>query len=192
VRRSDRRGEGNRAGAPTSGGWGGGKDITAAIAFLERRPAVDAGRIGGIGLSVGGELMLETAAETEALRAVVSEGAGARTFSEDMDQDVSGVEKWLGAPLSAIKTASIAVFSDQSPPANLRDLVGRIAPRPLLLIAAPNSPNGEDLNTGYYEAAGEPKTLWQIPESKHVGGLEARPAEYERRVTGFFDRALRP
>jgi hypothetical protein len=70
--------------------------------------------------------------------------------------------------------------------------VPRIAPRPLLLIAAPNSPNGERLNRGYFKAAGTPKALWEIPESKHIGGLTARPAEYERRVVGFFDRALGP
>jgi hypothetical protein len=68
--------------------------------------------------------------------------------------------------------------------------VPRIAPRPLLLIAAPNAPTGEDLNRGYFAAAGQPKTLWEIPESGHVGGLSARPREYERRVVGFFDRAL--
>ena len=39
-------------------------------------------------------------------------------------------------------------------------------------------------------AAGAPKTLWEIPESKHVDGLQARPREYERRVVGFFDDAL--
>ena len=50
----------------------------------------------------------------------------------------------------------------------------------------------EALNVEYFKAAGEPKTLWAIPESKHVGGLEARPAEYERRVIGFFDDALLP
>jgi hypothetical protein len=188
----DRRGEGKSEGEPNSWGWGGGKDIEAAIAFLQRRPDVEPGRIGGIGLSVGGELMLETAAGNEDLAAVVSEGAGARSFTEDMDQDVPGLEKLTGAPLAAIKTASIAVFSNQSPPENLKNLVGKIAPRPLFLIAAPNSPNGEDLNTGYYSAAGEPKTLWEIPESRHVGGLEARPEEYERRVVGFFDEALLP
>ena len=62
----------------------------------------------------------------------------------------------------------------------------------MFLIAAPNSPHGEDLNTGYYEAAGQPKTLWEIPESRHVGGLAARPEEYEQRVIGFFDQALLP
>src|SRR4029453_13150844 len=133
--------------------------------------------------------MLETAAANEGLAAVVSEGAGARSFTEDMDQDVPQRDKLIGLPLTVLKTASIGVFSNQTPPDNLKDLVGRIAPRPVFLIAAPDSGHGEELNRGYYAAAGEPKTLWEIPESKHVGGLDARPQEYERRVVGFFDEA---
>ena len=38
-------------------------------------------------------------------------------------------------------------------------------------------------------AAGDAE-LWEIPEAHHVGGLQARPEEYERRVVGFFDEAL--
>jgi dienelactone hydrolase len=186
----DRRGEGKSDGEPNAFGWGGDKDIKAAIAFLQRRRGVDPDRIGGIGLSVGGELMLEAAADTDALAAVVSEGAGARMFTEEMDQDMSGLEKAIMAPSAWLKNASLAVFSNQSSPANLKDLVPKIAPRPMFLIAAPNSPNGEDLNRGYFKAAGEPKTLWEIPEAGHTGGLSARPEEYERRVVGFFDRSL--
>jgi hypothetical protein len=186
----DRRGEGRSEGEPNSWGWGGDEDVKAAIAFLQRRPDVERGRIGGIGLSVGGEMMLEAASETESLAAVVSEGAGARMFTEEMDEEHPGLEKATIALPAWIKQASIAVFANQSPPTNLKDLVPKIAPRAMLLIAAPNAPTGEDLNRGYYAAAGEPKTLWEIPESKHVGGLEARPAEYERRVTRFFDETL--
>jgi uncharacterized protein len=186
----DRRGEGKSEGEPNVFGWGGEKDVKAAIDFLQDLPDVDPDRIGGIGLSVGGEMMLEAAAETDELKAVVSEGAGPRAFSDEMDLELSGFEKWSNAVASALKTGSLAVSTNQSPPANLKDLVGRIAPRPVFLIAAPNSPNGERLNRGYFKAAGEPKTLWEIPESKHIGGLAARPAEYERRVIGFFDRAL--
>jgi hypothetical protein len=186
----DRRGEGESEGEPNSWGWDGDRDIKAAIAFLQRRRDVDPKRIGGIGLSVGGEMMLEAASETTGLRAVVSEGAGARAFSDEMHHDVGTLERALSAPMYAAKTAAVAVFANQMPPVDLEDVVGRIAPRPVLLIAAPNSPNGEDLNRGYYEAAGEPKTLWEIPESGHTGGIEARPREYERRVVAFFDRAL--
>ena len=130
-------------------------------------------------------MMIEAAAETGALAAVVSEGAGARAFADEMDHDVDPVEHVLGIPPYAVRTAAVGVFANQTPPHKLEGLVGRIAPRPLMLIAAPNSPNGEDLNRRFIRAAGAPKTLWEIPESKHVGGIVARPAEYERRVVGF-------
>jgi hypothetical protein len=63
-------------------------------------------------------------------------------------------------------------------------------PRPVFIIWTRNGVDTEALNPVYYEAAGAPKTLWEIPESKHIGGLQARPREYERRVVGFFDDAL--
>ena len=189
----DRRGEGRSDGKPNWWGWRGTKDIDAAIRFLEHRPDVQPGRIGGIGQSVGGEMMLEEAARNPSLAAVVSDGAGARTFSEEMDEDTEGtvLDKAFAPLQSAIKSASVAVFGNSSPPANLKTLTPKIA-APVLLIAAPNSPNGERLNRLYARTGGDNVTLWEIPEAAHVGGIDARPAEYERRVVGFFDRALRP
>jgi hypothetical protein len=32
--------------------------------------------------------------------------------------------------------------------------------------------------------------VWEVPEGGHVGGAEALPREYERRMVGFFDNAL--
>jgi hypothetical protein len=186
----DRRGEGDSEGEPNAFGWGGDRDIKAAIDFLQHRPDVDPERIGGIGLSVGGELMLEAAAETRDLKAVASEGAGARAFSDEMDQDMSGTDRFLNGAGIGVRVGAVSVFSNESPPPNLKDVVARIAPRPIMLIAAPNSKHGEELNRGYYAAAREPKTLWEIPESGHVGGMDARPVEYERRVVGFFDETL--
>ena len=55
---------------------------------------------------------------------------------------------------------------------------------------ASDGQGGEELNPDYFEAAGEPKTLWEIPEGGHTGGIDAQPEEYEARVVGFFDRAL--
>ena len=185
----DRRGEGRSEGTPNSWGWGGEADVMAAIDYLQRRPDVEDDRIGGIGLSVGGEMMIEAAAETDELKAVVSDGAGARSYNEDKLHDEPGVSKVLGGLMSVTKTASVAVFSNQSPPDSLKDLAAR-AEEPLLLIAAPNSGHGEELNRDYARAAGENATLWEIPEAHHVGGLQARPEEYERRVVGFFDEAL--
>jgi dienelactone hydrolase len=131
----DRRGDGQSEGDPYR--WDGNKDVKAALAFLQGQPDIDADRIGGLGLSLGGELLLKTAAESQALRAVASEGAGVRTIREHMD--TTGAGKWLLAPQMAVTTGATAVFANHAPPPNLKDLIGRIAPRPVFLIYAPTA-----------------------------------------------------
>ena len=81
----DRRGESESEGDFNAFGWGGDDDIKAGVSFLRRRADIDPTRIGGLGLSVGGEMMIEAAAEDRRLRAVVSEGAGARSLAEHWD-----------------------------------------------------------------------------------------------------------
>jgi hypothetical protein len=154
---------------------------------LQSRPDVHHGRIGGIGFSVGGEMMLEASASNAGLRAVVSEGAGVRSVREDLLRRPRG---WFALPEAGVQTAALTVMSGTMPPPVLDDLTGRIAPRPILLIYAGHGSGGEELNAEYFRAASEPKTLWKIDEAVHVGGLDARPREYEERVVGFFDRAL--
>jgi uncharacterized protein len=184
----DRRGEGDADGRPEGFGWNFDKDIKAAVGYLKTRPDVDRTRIGGIGLSVGGEMLLQTAAQTRDLAAVVSEGAGSRVFSEEM-ADMSGAGKWIGAPMLAVKTASVALFSDTRPPANLETLIPRISPRPVFLINALHN-DVDNKAPEYFAAAREPKEQWLVPKGGHVGGISAMPGEYERRVVGFLDRAL--
>jgi fermentation-respiration switch protein FrsA (DUF1100 family) len=187
----DRRGEGESDGDPNGFGWALDRDLKAAAAFLQHRPDVEPGRIGGIGLSVGGEMLLQTAAESEAYKAVVSEGAGARSIREELEKPVT-LGNWLGIPQSFVLTAGTALFSNHAPPPSLTSLTGRIAPRPMFLIYALHGTGGEEklLNPKYYAAAGAPKQIWEIPDASHTGGITARPREYERRVVGFLDRAL--
>jgi uncharacterized protein len=183
----DMRGYDGSDGAPNAFGWGAKPDIDAAVAWLQRRADVREGRVGGIGFSVGGELLLEAAATNPGLRAVVSEGAGERSVRESV---IRGPRGWLAVPTAAVQTAALALLSGTAPPPSLEQLVAQVAPRPILLIQAGRGAGGEELNADYFRAAAAPKTLWRIEEAGHVGGLQARPAEYERRVTGFFDRAL--
>ena len=185
----DARGYDGSDGDPNLFGWSGANDIDAAVAWLQRRPDVKGGRIGGIGFSVGGEVLLQAAASNTGLRAVVSEGAGARSVREDL---LRGPQGWLALPGAAIQTAAVAVMSGTAPPPSLTDLVPRIAPRSTLLIYAGRGAGGEELQPHYYEAARQPKMIWLIPEAGHTGGLSARPNEYERRVVGFFERTLFP
>lgn len=183
----DARGYDGSEGDPNLFGWDDAKDIDAAVAWLQSRPDVNDGRIGGIGFSVGGEAMIDAAASNTGLRAVVSEGAGVRSIREDL---LRGPRGWFALPEAAVQTGALAVMSGTPPPPALDDLAARIAPRPLFLIYAGQGVGGEELNPEYFEAASQPKTLWKIDEAGHVGGFEARPEEYEQRVIAFFDRAL--
>jgi len=183
----DARGYDGSEGDPNLFGWDDAKDIDAAVAWLQSRPDVNDGRIGGIGFSVGGEAMIDAAASNTGLRAVVSEGAGVRSIREDL---LRGPRGWFALPEAAVQTGALAVMSGTPPPPALDDLAARIAPRPLFLIYAGQGVGGEELNPEYFEAASQPKTLWKIDEAGHVGGFEARPEEYEQRVVAFFDRAL--
>ena len=183
----DARGYDGSEGDPNLFGWDDAEDIDAAVAWLQSRPDVNDGRIGGIGFSVGGEAMIDAAASNTGLRAVVSEGAGVRSIREDL---LRGPRGWFALPEAAVQTGALAVLSGTPPPPALDDLAARIAPRPLFLIYAGQGVGGEELNPEYFEAASQPKTLWKIDEAGHVGGFEARPGEYEQRVAAFFDRAL--
>jgi uncharacterized membrane protein len=187
----DRRGEGESEGDPNSYAWNDGElDLLAAVEFLKQRPDVEPGRIGGLGLSVGGETFLQAAAHSEDIQAVVSEGATARSGGEM--RSVPGNSFGPIAMNSAI-TPGIAVFSNANPPPHLIDLVGDIAPRAMFVIYAPDIAAGEErrFNTAFYRAAGRPKAIWGVAGAGHVGAQDARPREYERRVTAFFDQALR-
>ena len=185
----DRRGEGASEGDPHGFGWTLDEDIRAAVEFLKRRPDVDPRRIGGLGLSVGGEMMLQTAAATPDLAAVVSDGAGARVASEEL-ADVSGLEKLVSAPMVLAKTAAVAVLSNHAPPSNLEHYIARIAPRPIMLI---NAAAGEvdDKTPEYLAAARGPAVHWTVPKGGHTAGIRTMPGEYARRVLAFFDTSLR-
>jgi fermentation-respiration switch protein FrsA (DUF1100 family) len=186
----DRRGEGRSQGGGNLLGWGGDKDIVAAVDWLKKRPDVDPRRIGGIGFSVGGELMLEAAAKDPDLAAVVSDGAGARQLVETR-QALPSRTFWPMSPAFGLLNGAVAVFSDTAPPATLSDVVPRISPRPLLFIWAPDGGNDtEVLTPEYHRVAGPNASLWAIPNAKHIKGIESHPRAYESRVVSFFDDAL--
>jgi hypothetical protein len=182
----DRRGEGESEGDPNLFGWQGTRDIEAAVAFLRVQPEVDDDRIGGLGLSVGGEMMLQEAAENDSMKAIVSEGAGVRSVREAVH--VEGAEKLVFSWISSLSTVGTAIWTSNLPPRGLVDLSGEIT-EPTLFIHADPGQGGETLTERYYEEAKGPKEYWKAPGG-HTGAIDAAPEEYERRVVGFFDRTI--
>jgi fermentation-respiration switch protein FrsA (DUF1100 family) len=185
----DERGEGDSEGEPHMLGWSGRNDLDGAVQFLHRQ-GIEPGRIGGLGLSVGGEMLIETAGQSDGLAAVVSEGASERWGADEFAYDAPG-SKWFDLPAIALRDAAMAVFANRLPPPVLEDEAADIAPRPVLFIAGAEGQAAEvPANEQFVAAAGEQAELWIITGAGHVGGLRTAPADYEQRVVGFFDAAL--
>jgi uncharacterized protein len=184
----DRRGEGASDGDPNAFGWNGDRDLHAAAAYLRSRPDVDPDRIGAIGLSVGGEMLIHAAAHSHAFKAIVSEGASGQSIRDQLN-NVSTRDAILGyAPV----TVATAVFTSALPPRPLQSEVGRIAPAASFFVYGEHGQGGTEVkpNKAFYAAAGEPKRIWEVPNGQHIAGITTAPAEYERRVIGFLDDHL--
>lgn len=188
----DPRGYGESEGDPNAYGWGSARDIDAAVAWLRRRPDVQRRRIGGLGLSVGGEQMLEAASRNPGLKAVVSEGAGIRSVRESLlRRGPSPLELALQYPQDLVQTASVWLLGGEPVPMSLKNASLLIGPRAVLLIYGEDGQEVEkSVNPVYYDAAFDPKGIWEVRGAGHTGGLQAQPEEYERVVVGFFDRVL--
>jgi hypothetical protein len=182
----DTRGQGESEEELNALGWEDHLDVFAALDYLKQRPEVDPERIGVLGLSAGAKAALYAATETDGIAAVVAEGTRWRTFEDLMIAIEPDEYVWIPTEWVSYKYAEIA--SGVRNPTPLRQVVSRISPTPMLLIAA-----GGELATSqaYFDAAGEPKALWVRDEPGHqIDALFDEPEEYERRVVGFMDQAL--
>ena len=164
----DPRGAGASGGDFNARGWQGEPDVTAAIDFLTRRPDVHPRRVGGVGLSVGGELLLQAAAHDPRLRAVVCQSRGRRSMAEQRHlPGVAPALRWVSPAL--VETGATVALTGHGPPPDLAALAARVAPRPVLLLAARHGHEDERLNRVYRDAAPRTTTLWEVPR----GGASA-------------------
>ena len=183
----DARGRGRSEGTQNAFGWGWTKDIAGALRFLKGRPEVDAERIGGLGLSTGADALVQAAGEGANLHAVVADGTAAESF-EDWRR-LQGITALT--PFLAAEFATVRITSGTRPGPPLQDMIKRIS-SPLLLVSAGRAEEYR-FNAKYDRDAGErPVEHWNLPDAHHTGAIREAPAEYERRVTAFFDAALAP
>jgi fermentation-respiration switch protein FrsA (DUF1100 family) len=183
----DVEGFGESEGKANGFGWAGARDVHAAVDYLRDERGIDPERIGGLGLSMGGEVMIQAAGESTALKAIVAEGATART-ADDFDE-MPGADGLLPASIHVTVGLTLRLLTGESTPPPLKEMMAQIGPRPALLIAADYAE--EPAMTRLYQEVGGPSVdVWQIPEADHVGAYDNHPEEYEERVIAFFDEAL--
>ncbi len=167
------------------------QDLEAWYQYLVTRSDVDPARIGILGNSLGGSLVIQYAAQNEAIRGVVAHSA----FSSIDDTVTTSIEYFTNLP--SFPFAPFIVFwAEQevgfdSAVISAKNWIGEISPRPVLILHG-----GQDIliskESGQllYEAAGAPKELWYEPDLGHVSFDTELPEEFENRVVGFFDEVL--
>lgn len=167
------------------------QDLEAWYQYLLTRSDVDPTRIGILGNSLGGSLVIQYAAQNEALRGVVAHSA----FSSIDDTVTTSLEYFTNLPTFPF-APFIVFWAEQevgfdSSVISAKNWIGEISPRPVLILHG-----GQDVliskESGQllFEAAREPKELWYEPDLGHVAFDTELPAEFERRVIDFFDRVL--
>jgi fermentation-respiration switch protein FrsA (DUF1100 family) len=186
----DPRGQGRSGGQAMDAGWYGDRDVAAAVAVLRHRPGVDADRIGGLGLSMGGEEAIGAAASNPGIRAVVAEGATHRTAADKAGFLPGGVNGALQRGLDRVTYGVAALFSPAPTPPPLHTAVARATATPFLLIAGGDAVDEAEA-AGYLRTAAPDRVqVWTVPRAAHTQGLATAPEEWTARVTEFFDRAL--
>lgn len=187
----DFRGHGQSEGDLVTLGYDEVQDVQGAVNYLLTRSEVDPERLGLLGHSMGGATAIRAAARTPEVKALVTEGAYASladTIADDFT-NLTGLPKFPFAGLM-VKLGEWQTGLDTSLVQPVEDVIF-LSPRPVLFIhgladTVIPPENGRRL----YQAAKEPKTLWQPEDVGHATAALKRPDEYEARVITFFDKAL--
>ena len=126
VLATDARGHGGSGGQGMDLGWYGELDIQAAVDALAARRDVDAGRIGVVGLSMGGEEAIGAAGADSRIRAVVAEGATGRTAADKAWlAEEYGVLGRVQGVLDAATYGLVDLLTPADPPPTLEQSIQR-------------------------------------------------------------------
>jgi uncharacterized protein len=164
-------------------------DLHAAVAFAAAR--APAARLAVLGFSMGAAVAILAAATEPRIAAVVADSS----FTSGRAVVAHNIRSVMRLPTEALVLAADEFvrlrhgyrFSQARP----IDVIGQIAPRPLLIIHGANDTLVPVVHAQQlYQAAGEPRQLWIVPEVEHCGGYFIDRPAYCRRVIAFLDQYL--
>ena len=168
-------------------------DLQGAIDHIVVQPEVDARHIGVVGLSMGSVVALLVAARDERIKTIVAEcpySAADAIMTRALEHFYHLPRVPFGVAAKWLIERRLGQSLDM---ANAIDVIRRLAPRPIFLIAdEADAVLGPEETRYLYDAASEPKRFWLVPGADHSRGWQKAPEEYERRVLEAFDEALRP
>ena len=159
--------------------------VGASVDWLTQRGDVDPRRIGAFGMSMGAYVLAQTAVIDRRIAAVVL----AASPHDVVEFNWLATRRW--GFLSQYPTYW-ALRAGGTPFDNCpRDIVGQIAPRPLLIMQGEHDALVPQwMARELYAAAREPKELYIIRGAHHADFAAVAPDEYGTCLVNFFERTL--
>jgi pimeloyl-ACP methyl ester carboxylesterase len=185
----DMRAHGRSTGDLGTWGWLEVNDLNGAADYLLKRPEVDQNRIGALGFSLGGQITIRAVAENNSIKAIIAEDPSPAILADHPMPTEFSIRKLINYPALWMVYRLQCAASGVSAPAGVLESIGEIAPRPTLLISS-GAGRGQELIRIYFDSAGRPKELWEVPETGHGWIFTVRPEVYQDKVCGFFERWL--
>lgn len=166
-------------------------DLDTWFEFLVAQPEISPEKIGMLGNSLGGSMVIQYAADNPRINAVVAHSA----FSSMADTINTSIRYYTDLP--AFPFADLIRFwAERELGGRIEDIdaslwIGQLSPRPVLILHSTtdiviSQESGELL----FAAANEPKELWQVENVDHASFDQQLAQEFELRVVAFFDRYL--
>ena len=151
-------------------------DVKAAFSYAFKRADIDSNRIISYGHSLGGAQSVTALGESpvKGLRAIIIDGAFA---------SYQAMARVIGGQLGA------SLVTDELAP---KDFVNKLAPVPLLVVhgdADEIVPISQGLQL--YEAAAQPKTLFEVKAGRHGTSLSNDNGTYRKRMLAWLDAVMK-
>ena len=158
-------------------------DVRVALDFALAQPDVE--HIGAWGGSMGGATLIRAAAAYPEIEALFIDSSFA-SLDDEMDFLIPyPVLNPLAKALAELRTG--IDLKDIDP---LRD-IARISPRPVYIVhGTGDTVAPPDAGRKLYEAAKDPRFLWEAKDVQHMMIYLDNPRRYQRRLLGFFDEWL--
>jgi uncharacterized protein len=160
------------------------RDALSAVArWVDAQPGVDRAQLGVIGFSYGGYITAQVVAADTAFRrvALIGTPSDASEQTYDVYARYTRVGGWI-----AIKTDEILGVSEPDT-LKARDMVHRIAPRPLLIVSGALDPAVPTaMADSLFAHADEPKRLLRMPTARHGDYARVDSATYGAALREFF------
>ncbi len=187
----DTRVHGDSGGSIATYGWLERKDTSAVLDALEESEKPQ--HLFALGESMGGGIALQSAGADPRIEAVVAEASFANL--QEAAYDYAGLRQypWLGKTLFA-PGAWLMVYRGEKLagfPAAEVSPVKAVAARPFpVLIICDEEDHALPCRHSemIFRAARGPKEFWRVARAWHTAALGYEPAEFRKRVLGFFDR----